>query len=524
VSSFVPTIPESAPFTAPQRAWLNGFFAGLFSRQNGVASPTTTSAPVAAPTAEEETPWHDPAIELPQRMEMAKGKSLPLQLMAAMAQLDCGTCGYLCKSYAQAISTGADKDLTKCSPGGKPTAKKLREIMSGAVVVSPAAPDSAAASIDTKSYSRANPFPARLIVNKALNSIHSAKDTRQIAFDLAGSGLTYNVGDSLGVYPENDPQLVDEIIALLNFAPDQPVGVGQGNSKPLREALLAHFTITSVSDSMLELLARVATDPLHQAALKDLLADTSPGLPEGVALLDVLSDFSSARPPAIDFVAALSPLQPRLYSISSSLKATPDQVHLTVGVVRYTNPRGRKVAGVASTFLADRAASTTTRLFVHKAHGFALPADPTTPIIMVGPGTGIAPFRAFLQERAATNSPGPNWLFFGDQKRDHDFLYREEFESMLSSGLLNKLDVAFSRDQSEKVYVQNKMLDHAADIWKWLNTGAHFYVCGDAKRMAKDVDNALKQIARQQGQLTEAAANDYITQLSRAGRYQRDVY
>jgi sulfite reductase (NADPH) flavoprotein alpha-component len=255
-----------------------------------------------------------------------------------------------------------------------------------------------------------------------------------------------------------------------------------------------------------------------------MIADDGPGIPEGYEVLDLLLQFPSARPPIEEFASALAPLQPRLYSISSSLKAHPEQVHLTVGVVRYLNCRGRQCKGVASSYLADRVrAGQKVRIFIQQSHGFRLPLMTKTPCIMVGPGTGVAPFRAFLQERKTT--PGTrNWLFFGDQKSDVDFLYREELEGYLKEGTLTRLTTAFSRDQDRKVYVQHRMAEAGAEIWQWLKEGAHFYVCGDAKRMAADVDTALKQIIVDHGRMSVEQAKAYMGEMAKAGRYQRDVY
>jgi sulfite reductase (NADPH) flavoprotein alpha-component len=241
-------------------------------------------------------------------------------------------------------------------------------------------------------------------------------------------------------------------------------------------------------------------------------------------LLDLLVAFPSARPPLDELVAALSPLQPRLYSIASSPKAHGSEIHLTVGVVRYArNGRARK--GVASTFLAERAApSGDLKGFVQKAHGFRLPASGDTPIVMIGPGTGVAPFRGFLAERQAAGARGRNWLFFGEQRRDHDFLYRDELETWSRDGVLTRLDTAFSRDQEDKIYVQHRMRENARELWSWLEAGAHVYVCGDAKRMARDVDQALTEVAATQGQLSAADAKAYVARLTREHRYQRDVY
>lgn len=528
----VPVLPESAPFSPTQRAWLNGFFAGLLSGGGGVASSTSTPAP---PVEEESFPWHEPSLTLDQRMKLAEGKPLDRVLMAAMAQLDCGSCGYVCRTYAEAIANGTDKDLTKCSPGGKETAKMLRAIMKGEVAVANPRVEvkvkgnaiesnghTGVAGTTPKPYGRSNPFPAALIESRPLNAPGSAKDIRHVVLDLTGSNLKYSVGDSLGVYPENCVETVNRVIAALKADGSEPVGVGQGRSATLFDALFRHFSITRPGDSLIELLCDVATDAAEKEKLKTFLDD---GPPDGYEVLDLLEEFPSARPNLDLFVAALSPVQPRLYSISSSQLFVGDQVHLTVGVVRYTNPRGRACKGVASTFLAERLPrGRRLKIFINPSHGFGLPADPNVPIIMIGPGTGVAPFRAFLQERRATQARGRNWLFFGDQRSETDFIYRDEFERDLKDGLLSRLDLAWSRDQDAKIYVQHRMLENAAAIWSWINDGAHLYVCGDASRMARDVDAALVRIVAEQGGMSDEDASAFLKTLTHERRYQRDVY
>jgi len=373
------------------------------------------------------------------------------------------------------------------------------------------------------SFDRNNPFAAPLIECKPLTRGASAKDTRFVSFDLRGSGIDYEVGDALGVYPENCHDNVTWLIDELDADSDEPVTLTGGVSCSLRDALTRHCSITKVTDELLSLLGSVATDPDQLVKLR-AMANDSESAPEGFEPLDLLHTYTSAKPSVGAFVASLAPLQPRLYSISSSLKAHPGEVHLTVGIVRFLNPRGRQCKGVASTFLAGLSPGLRARVFVNKSHGFRPPVDGKIPIIMVGPGTGIAPFRAFLQERRATNATGKNWLFFGDQKRDTDFLYQDELEKYFSEGTLSRLDTAFSRDQDEKVYVQHRMARQGAELWKWLQGGAHFYVCGDAKRMAIDVDDALKQIAVTHGGLNADAAYKFVTDLAKAKRYCRDVY
>jgi sulfite reductase (NADPH) flavoprotein alpha-component len=508
-------LPESAPFTPQQRAWLSGFFNGLVNVQ---------PEPAAEPAAEEEMPWHDAALSLSERLALAAGKPRERQLMAAMAQLDCGACGYVCQTYAEAIASGAEKDLTRCTPGGRETNKALKELLkvlpsdAGQPKSAPAAP---VKKPEQTAHGRDNPFPARLVQCKPLNGAGSSKDTRHVVLDLRHSDLSYKVGDALGVCPENCHDTVQQLLEALHASGAEDVENPAGEHVSLRHALLHDVTITRPSDGLLELLAKIATDGEHKAELTKLAAD---GLAEDDTrqVVDLLRQFPSARPAAEAFVTALLPLQPRLYSISSSLLAHPNQVHLTVGVVRYTNAAGRTCKGVASNYLAERVRpGQHVRVFVHASPKFGLPADRNAPVIMVGPGTGIAPFRAFLHERRVDRHPGKNWLLFGDQRSECDFLYRDELETMREEGVLTRMDTAFSRDQADKVYVQTRMIENATELWSWLNAGAYFYVCGDAKRMAVDVDRALKQIITQEGGVNAEA---YIAEMTKSGRYQRDVY
>lgn len=533
----VPVLPESAPFTAAQRGWLNGFLAGMLGSQaaiaaQGVQSLSPGSAPMAEPPAaeEEQFPWHDPAIPIDERLKMAEEKPQERKLMAAMAQLDCGACGYVCQTYGEAIARGEEKDLTRCTPGGRDTVKMLKQLQASApknvvpvgevkVRKSAAAstpPDGAAG------WDRNTPFPARLIRSKPLNGDASSKDTRLVEIDLRNSGITYKPGDALGVFPENCPDLVSELLDALGLSGAEDVPGWDGLPMSLREALAREFTITRPTPDLLDILSRCATADAERAALQ-ALRDNEEGAGD-FQIVDLLYKFPSARPAAGDFVATLAPLAPRLYSISSSLKAHPNQVHLTVGAVRYCNTVGRECKGVASTFLAGGIRpGQTIRVFIHPSHKFALPST-DAPVIMVGPGTGVAPFRAFLQERAAAGSKAKNWLFFGDQREACDFLYRAELDHYQREGVLTRLDTAFSRDSERKIYVQHRMLENAVEIWNWLSEGGHFYVCGDAKRMASDVDKALRQIISEQGGLSAAQVDQFVSDLVRNGRYQRDVY
>jgi sulfite reductase (NADPH) flavoprotein alpha-component len=444
--------------------------------------------------------------------------------MAAMAQLDCGACGYICKTYAEAIANGEEKDLTKCAPGGRETSKKLKELIALVPAENVTVRGKAAVTAKPRAAKKDQHFAARLLKSQKLNGPSSAKDTRHIVFDLHGSGLSYKAGDALGVIPENCPDTVGWIIEALDASGAEAVTSPGGESISFHEALLRHYTITTPSADLVTLLAKSACDEDEANNLREMASDDA-SLPPGLEILDLLMRFKSSRPRVEDFVAALSPIRPRLYSISSSPKANADEVHLTVGVVRYVNDGGRQCKGVCSTYLAERMrAGQKAKVFVHASGSFAPPTDPNAPMIMVGPGTGIAPFRAFLQDRVASGAGGKNWLFFGDQKREQDFLYREEIEAWLLDGTLTRLDVAFSRDQSEKIYVQDRMLQKSREIWAWLEQGAHFYVCGDARRMAKDVDDALKKIVAEQGNMTAEAAAEYVVQMSKSKRYCRDVY
>lgn len=373
-------------------------------------------------------------------------------------------------------------------------------------------------------YSRKNPFPAKLKTNRKLTKEGSAKDTRHFEIELTGSGLAYEVGDSLGVFPTNNPTLVEELLGVLGFSGEEQVPDPNGNPVTIREALTSHYVITGKDKKLLAAIAEK-----DSAAAHFLPMTTPEGKAEldayvwGREVIDPLLAHPAAKFTPEEFVKCLRKLQPRLYSIASSLKAKPNEVHLTVAAVRYES-HGRKREGVCSTFLADRAGEGPVPVFVHTAKHFRVPEDPATPVIMVGPGTGIAPFMAFLQERKATAASGRNWLFFGDQKAATDFLYREELEAWQKEGVLHRLSTAFSRDQAEKIYVQHRMLEEAAELYAWLEQGAYFYVCGDASRMAKDVDAALHQVVEKAGGKAPEEAAAYVEELKKSKRYRKDVY
>ncbi|HEX8373200.1 MAG TPA: sulfite reductase subunit alpha [Chthoniobacterales bacterium] len=377
----------------------------------------------------------------------------------------------------------------------------------------------------TALYSRKNPFPGKLTVNRKLTAETSQKETRHFEISLAGSELNYEVGDSLGIFPTNCPQLVEEILHSLGLTGDEQVLNPDKQPTQLRAALLKDYVITTPSKQLIEaIVAKAAATPLLSELI---LPERKKDLEEylwGMEVIDFLLEHPSVKFTADEFIAVLRKLQPRLYSISSSLNAYPEQVHLTIAAVRYES-HGRQRKGVASTFLCDRVTSDVpVPVFVHTAKGFRLPEDKSLPVIMVGPGTGVAPFRAMVQEREVTGATGKNWLFFGEQRSASDFFYKEEWEAAMAKGVLTKLTTAFSRDQEQKMYVQHRMLENAPEIWSWLEEGAHFFVCGDGARMAKDVDFALSQIVEKQGGKTPEEAALYMEQLRKEKRYKRDVY
>ncbi len=589
-----PFIPETAPFSAEQRAWLNGFFAGLFSR-GPAGAPAAVSAP-AAPAlvpltilfgsqtgtaeglakrvAKEAGKRHFAAtvVDLAQ-IDLAKlaaeknvllltstygdgeppdnAKTFHAALGAAAAAGDAArplaglrfsVCALGDTNYTQFCKCGADFDTWLDKLGATRAAPRtdcdldyeekfsawLTAALSAlsasapapsapsAPAAGPAAPKPAAA----EGYSRANPYSALLLTSRNLNAPGSGKQVHHVEFDLTGSGLAYEAGDALGVIPHNCPALVSEILIALGCDGEEGVPAPDGSTVPLRRALTEFYDLGKPSSALLSLLAPV-------------LAGGATSAPSAVPphhVIDVvlqaraLSPNSKPTAPSA-FVGALKKLQPRLYSISSSPRAHAGQVHLTVGAVRYEKD-GRPRVGVCSTFLADRAQPGTSRVgvFVHANKAFRPPAAGDTPMIMVGPGTGIAPFRAFLHERRATGAKGKNWLFFGDQRAATDFLYRDELAALQREGVLTRLDLAFSRDQPEKIYVQQRMLEAAAELYAWLEAGAHFYVCGDASRMAKDVDAALHTVIERAGKKSAEEAVAYVQALKAAKRYARDVY
>ena len=593
-----PYIPETAPFSLEQRAWLNGFLAGLFTQMpagqmpapqlNGAApktgepllilfgSQTGTAEGLAKKLAKESgqrgfapsvlalndyekanlaaaskviiitSTWGDgePPDNAANFWSWLNAETAPRLENLNFAVLGLGDknysdfCGASKKFDARLETLGAKRILPRgeCDVDYEAPAKAwmgslLEKLANGnsngvsqngnhSLLFPLPKGEGQGEEKSASTYNKSNPFPAKLLKNVLLNKPGSAKEVRHYEISLAASGLAYEVGDALGVTPANCPELVDDLLAALKGAGGESVKVGE-TEMPLREALTRHFELGKPTS---ELLAAVGT---KNSDLKALLApERTADLKQwlyGRDVLDVIR-LLPAPVPIAEFLPLLRKLAPRLYSISSSPKAHPGEVHLTVSAVRYESfGRGRK--GVASTFLADRVGDTEfVNVFVQPSHGFKLPMSGDTPIIMVGPGTGIAPFRAFLEEREAVGAKGKNWLFFGDQKCAADFLYGEQLTAWHKSGFLTRLDLAFSRDQAEKIYVQHRMLENAGELWSWLEAGAHFYVCGDASRMAKDVDAALHKIIETAGGKSADDAKAYVAKLKSDKRYQRDVY
>jgi len=592
----IPYIPESAPFTAEQRAWLNGFLAGLFASapsspapapiQNGTpakaAEPLlimfgsqTGSAEGLARNAAREAARRGFAPQVLALNDYAHarltdgGKALiisstwgdgdpPDNAALFWSWLKSDTAPRLDKLQFAVLGLG-DKNYSDFCGASKKFDQRLEEL--GACRLAPRgecdadyepaakawlagiwdkfgsshssngngsrngtlpANGHAAPLAGKKTFDKNNPFPARLLRNVLLSKPGSQKEVRHFEISLENSGLKYEVGDALGVLPENCPALVDELLAALHSRGDEPV-VTTAAKVTLRDALMTQFDILRPSN---DLLATVATKAPGLEFASLLASGREQELKQWLYGRDVL-DIIGLAPDLLtvdELLPLLRKLAPRLYSISSSPNAHLNEVHLTVSTVRYQSfGRGRK--GVASTFLAERATdSHRIKTFVQPSHSFKLPSNPSIPIVMVGPGTGIAPFRAFLEERRVAGATGKNWLLFGDQKKECDFLYEEQILAWRRDGFLTRLDLAFSRNQPEKIYVQHRMQKNAAELWSWLESGAHFYVCGDASRMAKDVDAALHRIVESAGGKSPDDARAYVSKLKSDKRYQRDVY
>jgi sulfite reductase (NADPH) flavoprotein alpha-component len=586
----IPFIPDNAPFTAEQRAWLNGLLAGLFAHQTApvaqaeskpshriavlYASQSGTAEGLARKLAKElKAQGHQPAVSTlvgysPAALAAEKYalifastygdgeapdgvqpfyEELCLEHFPRYERLSYAVFGLGDHHYENFCKFGKDLDTKLAALGAnrlvnrvdcdvdveEPLARWKEELL-------PRLLDSAAiakpreitvtASVATEepapsaAFTRDNPVLAPLVDKKDLTHKRSTKTTLHLAFSIEGTGIQYEAGDACGVLPQNDLNLVAEILQKLRFNGNEQVQCGKPESVTLHDALTHHLQITRLNRKMTAEYARqgqcgpllALLDPKQQPELDRYLY--------GRGLIDLLSQFPGVIQTPEELVSILPKLSPRLYSISSSPLAHAGQIHTTVAVVRYS-AHDRERGGVCSTLFADRASiSDRLPLYIQPNKRFRLPSDTNAPIIMIGPGTGVAPFRGFLHERRALGARGKNWLFFGERSAATDYLYRDELESMLSDGHLTRLDTAFSRDQENKVYVQDRMIEQSAQFWDWLQDGASVYVCGDASRMAKDVHSALQTIVKKQGNLSSAAAEEYVQTLKEQHRYHRDVY
>src|ERR1700730_13479774 len=529
----LPTIiPESAPFSPEQRNWMNGFFAGFVSLDDGVTalSPSESAAFMGGATAkgplgdgdDGEAPWHDQTLPMAERMKLADGRPLRRRMMAAMAQQDCGQCGYNCNDYSDAIFAKKEERLNLCVPGGKETARMLKKLYEEMDKAPPSAPgiveNVARAPIGAPCRSRDDPAVAAFHSRTRLNKQGSEKETWHVEFDLSACGLDYAVGDSFGFFPANDSDLVDAICKILEASRDSLIG-----NRTLRDVLTHDVSLAPAPDSLFQLYSYLTGGERRQKARALASGEDPDGDAAALDVLAAMEKFAGVRPDPEAFIEALEPLQPRLYSISSSPKTNPGRVSLTVDAVRY-DIHGRTRLGVASTFLAPRvAAGDGLKVYVQKAQNFGLPLDASVPIIMIGPGTGIAPFRAFLHERMATKADGRNWLFFGHQHRDYDFFYEDELSGMRSAGVLTRLSLAWSRDDDQKFYVQDRMREVGRDFWAWLAEGAHVYVCG-AITMGKDVERAMVDVIADHGARSIDQAVAFLAELKKNHRYHTDVY
>ncbi|HII0021389.1 NADPH-dependent assimilatory sulfite reductase flavoprotein subunit [Klebsiella variicola subsp. variicola] len=423
---------------------------------------------------------------------------------------------------AERLLDRVDADVEYQTAAAEWRARVVEVLKARAPVAAPAqlATSGAVNDIHTSPYTKEAPLSATLSVNQKITGRDSEKDVRHIEIDLGDSGLRYQPGDALGVWYQNDPQLVKELVELLWLKGDEPVTV-DGKTLPLTEALEWHFELTVNTATIVENYATLT----RSESLLPLVGDKAQLQQYAAAtpIVDMVR-FSPAQLDAEALIGLLRPLTPRLYSIASSQAEVESEVHVTVGVVRY-EIEGRARAGGASSFLADRVEEDgEVRVFIEHNDNFRLPANPETPVIMIGPGTGIAPFRAFMQQRAADGAQGKNWLFFGNPHFTEDFLYQVEWQSYVKEGLLTRIDLAWSRDQQQKVYVQDKLREQGAELWRWINDGAHIYVCGDANRMAKDVEHTLLEVIAEYGAMDAEAADEFLSELRVERRYQRDVY
>ncbi|MFM9281216.1 assimilatory sulfite reductase (NADPH) flavoprotein subunit [Paenibacillus jiagnxiensis] len=426
---------------------------------------------------------------------------------------------------AKRIVPRVDCDVDFDEPAAEWMNQVVQELgQASASAVTPVSAGSAVGSGVETEYSRTNPFHADVLENLNLNGRGSDRETRHIELSLEGSNLQYEPGDSLGIYPENHPRLVDELITAMGWKPEESVTLKNGDVLTLRDALMRHYEITVLTKPLLEQAAQLIPDSGISKLLEPGKEQELRSYIEGRDLLDLVQDYSLKGVPASAFTGILRKIPARLYSIASSPKAFPEEVHLTVRTVRYES-QGRDRYGVCSVQLAERV-QPGDKLPVYVQHNpsFKLPENPDAPVIMIGPGTGVAPFRAFLGEREETGAAGKTWLLYGDQHFSTDFLYQVEWQRWLKEGILTRMDVAFSRDTDRKVYVQHRMLEKSRDLYQWLQEGAYIYVCGDEKKMAHDVHAALGTILEQEGGLSSEQASEYLIRMQQEKRYQRDVY
>jgi sulfite reductase (NADPH) flavoprotein alpha-component len=574
-----PFIPDTAPFSEDQRAWLNGFLAGLCSEAPGSGpAPLAAATPVTilfgSQTGTAETLSKKAAKQLkaancePKVLDMGdcaledlqgienlllitstygEGEPPDNALALHKALMDAGAptlsglkfsvLGLGDSSYVDFCQCSKEFDTRLAALGAQRLAPMLEcdgdpdgpfaqwmASLTPVLGVAGAVPDSAAAEEDASDepeFTKKNPYSAKLLKTVNLNGARSSKATHHVEISLEGSGIEYEVGDALGVIPENNAKLVDEIIAAAGFAPEELAPVPHGPEEQLFDALRFGYDISVLTEPFLLACARLTKSEALQAIVADAAARKA--YIAGRGLVDPIVDFDVKFPTTEYLVAPLKQLNARLYSISSSPKAHPGEVHLTVGKVTY-DTHGRKRLGVCSSYLADHKLDRPVKVYLHSNNAFRLTQNNDAPAIMIGPGTGIAPFRAFLEEREARGAKGKNWLLFGDQHVACDFLYETQIGDWQKSGLLTKLDTAFSRDQAEKIYVQDRIVEHAQEFYDWLEAGGYIYICGDASRMAKDVDKAIHTAVEIAGGKSEAEAQAYVEALKKAKRYLRDVY
>jgi len=572
------SIPDNAPFTPEQRAWLSAFLADLLAGNNGATqaqrqrepvtllygTQTGTAAALAKKLTKLLTKNHfdpicfdmadydrtrlaseknllvivstygdgEPPDSAAEFHRWIMGEDAPKLDGLRFSVLALGDSGYpdfcqcgveidnrLADLGATHLADRVDVDIDPDQPYAAWSAAVIDALGHSTAVEATSAFDD---DDDTDTgYSKKKPFAAGVMKNFNLHG-SNAKRTHHIELSLQGSGLEYEVGDALGVMPTNPAAVVDEILANLPFKPGE-ITLPDGTDVSLRDALIHHCDIGILSKPLIQKWQARSGSPFLRSLVEADDREHYDHFCRGREVIDLVIDHPADFNDADEFISVLRPLQPRLYSIASSPKAHPGEVHLCVSVVSY-HTHGRQRGGICSTFLADRLDGVNPGVYVHTNNSFRLPTDGAVPVIMVGPGTGVAPFRAFLEERKATAATGKNWLFFGNPHRETDFLYEQEIHAWHLDGLLTKLDLAWSRDQPQKIYVQHRMLERGAELWQWLQDGAAFYVCGDASRMAKDVDAALLEIIQTHGKLDHDAAEATMTDLKKQKRYLRDVY